>query len=489
MSDHSERIYEFGDFRLDVGEAELRRDGTPVALSNKAVEMLNLLIERRSHTVTKDELMSTLWQDTFVDENNLAVTVSNLRKALGVPANDKQFIETVQRRGYRWTADVKETSGNGDTLIVERHSQTRITIQETAEKQSQAVGELERKVGRRSKQFLAITVFVIGLTGALAYAFWNNRNRAGENPGTQNQVSSANAPHSIAVLPFKNVTAENADDPLSIGLTDALISRLGNVKNLAVRPTSAVLQFVGASAMPQTVGEKLNVENVLSGTIQRDGEKIRVSIQLMNTTDGTILWAKKFDESFADVFKIQDLMSGEIADALRLEMPDTERTRLTERPTTDAEAFKLYIRGRYAWNKRTPESLTESIRQFNAAIDRDPTFALAYAALADSYALLSEYNAAPPVETFPKAKAAANRALEIDPNSAEAHTTLAYALASYDWNFNAAEREYKRALELKPNYATAHQWFGEMLFGLQRFEEADIELARAAVLDPNYHRS
>ena len=171
MSDHSERIYEFGDFRLDVSEAELRRDGTPVALSNKAVEMLNLLIERRGHTVTKDELMSTLWQDTFVDENNLAVTVSNLRKALGVPANDKQFIETVQRRGYRWTADVKETSANDDTLIVERHSQTRITIQETAEKQSQAVGELKRKVGRQSKQFFGDHGFCDRFNGGVDVRF------------------------------------------------------------------------------------------------------------------------------------------------------------------------------------------------------------------------------------------------------------------------------------------------------------------------------
>jgi TolB-like protein/Flp pilus assembly protein TadD len=272
-----------------------------------------------------------------------------------------------------------------------------------------------------------------------------------------------------------------ADESLSIGLTDALITRLGNIRGLAVRPTSAVLPFAASDETPQAIGGKLNVETILESSMQRTGNRLRVSVQLVKTADGAILWSENFDEADADLFKIQDSISARVADAFRLKNTDEQTA---SRRTDDTEAYKLYLRGRHAWNKRTPEALQQSIQFFQQSIDRDPTFALSFAGLADSYALLGEYNVAPPRDSFPQAKAAAQKALDIDAGLAEAHTTLAYALASYDWNFAEAEREYRRAIELNPNYATAHQWFGEMLFGLKRFDESEREIARAVELDP-----
>lgn len=482
MKAEEKRIYEFGEFRLETGELELYRRNERLALPQKSLEMLAFLIERRGQTVTKNELLDEIWRDTFVDENNLAVNVAALRRAFGVKATDKTFIETVSRRGYRFTADVREISAQSD-LIFEKLTETRITLNETREtlESENKINVLTSSSRRRHRTTLFAAVVVVLLGGFLVYFYRSSFNQISSTA----PIGAANIPRTIAVLPLKNLSAANeTDEALSIGLTDALISRLGNIRGLAVRPTSAVLAFPNENQTPALAGEKLNVEAVLDGRIHRENNRIRVSVQLVKTADGAVLWAENFDERDADLFKIEDSISTRIADALRLKITDAERAQLARRQTEDFEAYKLYLRGRHAWNKRTKEGLQNSIQLFQQAIDRDPAFALAFAGLADSYALLSEYNVAPPMETFPKAKAAANRALEIDLNLAEAHTTLAYVLASYDWNFAEAGREYLRAIELNLNYATAHQWYGELLMGLQRFDEAEREFNRAAELDP-----
>ena len=459
------RIYTFGEFRLDTAEHALRHGAEQIPLTPKAIELLTLLIERRGQTLTKNELMDALWHETYVDENNLAVTVLMLRKAFGESAFDKKFIETVPKRGYRFVADVEETNAD---LLIEKQTLTRITIEE---KETQG---LKSGLRRRSIALAAVALIVGGLGVFLFFRFWNS-------PPDKKTSAQVNAPRTLAVLPLKNLSKENADESLSIGLTDALITKLGNIRGLAVRPTSAVLPFAADQETPKKIGEKLNVETVLDGKIQRGGGRVRVSVQLVKTADGAILWAENFDEADADLFKIQDSISARVADAFRLKNPDEQTA---SRRTEDFEAYKLYLRGRYAWNKRTTEGLRQSVRFFEQAIDRDPTFALAFAGLADAYVLLSEYNTAPPRESFPQAKAAAQKALAIDAGLAEAHTTLAYALANYDWNFAEAEREYLKAIELNPNYATAHQWYAEFLSAMRRFDEAKTEIRRAEELDP-----
>ena len=457
------RIYTFGGFRLDTAEHALRHGDEPIPLTHKAVELLILLVERRGQTVTKNELMDALWRDTYVDENNLAVTVMMLRKAFGESAYDKKFIETVPKRGYRFVAPTEETTAD---LLIEKQTTTRITIEE---KELQG---LKSGLRRRRFVFASVAVALVGLGIFLAVRYVPKDQKT--------SAAKTDAPRTLAVLPLKNLSAET-DEALSIGLTDALITKLGNIRGLAVRPTSAVLPFTASGETAQAIGGKLNVETVLESSIQRVGNRLRVSVQLVKTADGSILWSENFDENEADLFNFQDSISARVADAFRLKTADEQTA---SRRTEDFEAYKFYLRGRHAWNKRTPEDLQQSVRFFEQAIDRDPTFALAFAGLADAYALLGEYNAAPPRESFPQAKAAAEKALEIDSNLAEAHTTLAYALASHDWNFAEAEREYRRAIELNPNYATAHQWIGELLFGLKRFDESEREIARAAELDP-----
>jgi DNA-binding winged helix-turn-helix (wHTH) protein/TolB-like protein/Flp pilus assembly protein TadD len=456
------RIYTFGEFQLDTAEHALRHGGEQIPLTHKAVELLILLVEKRGQTLTKNELLDALWRDTYDDEHNLAVTVMMLRKAFGETAFDKKFIETVPKRGYRFVAETEETTAD---LLIEKQTTTRITIEE-----KDAPG-LKNVWRRPLAQIAVVGVILAGLGIFLAARYFST------NP---KPLPPTNAPRTLAVLPLKNLSAE-ADESLSIGLTDALITRLGNIRGLAVRPTSAVLPFTASGETPQAIGGQLNVETVLESSVQRVGNRLRVSVQLVKTSDGAILWSENFDETEADLFKIQDSISARVADAFRLKNADRQTA---SRRTEDFEAYRLYLRGRHAWNKRTPEGMRESVQFFRQAIDRDPTFALAFAGLADAYALLSEYNTAPPRESFPQAKAAAEKALEIDSDLAEAHTTLAYALANYDWNFAEAEREYRRAIELNPNYATAHQWYAEFLSAMRRFDEARAEIRRAEELDP-----
>lgn len=457
------RFYSFGEFRLDANEQALFHGARRISLTPKAIELLTTLIQRRGETVTKNELMDSLWRDTYVDENNLAVTVMMLRKAFGEAASDKKFIETVPKRGYRFVAPVEVTNAD---LLIEKQTLTRITIDETRPRLW--AGSVTRSVGA-----LAAVLVAAGIVGLIVARSFSTAGRAGTGKAAQ----------SIAVLPMKNL-GEAVDDPLSLGLTDALITKLGGIRDLAVRPTSAVMPFAADPQPPNVIGQALKVENVLESSVRHEGDRLRVSVQLIKTSDGSILWSGNFDETHADLFRFEDSIAARVAQELRVTMTSAERAQIVRRGTEDAEAYKLYLRARHAWNKRTPEGMQQSIQLFQEAIDRDPTYALAFAGLADAYVLLSEYNTAPPRESYPKAEAAAQRALEIDTDLAEAHTTLAYALANYDWNFAEAEREYRLAIGLNPNYATAHQWYAEFLSAMSRFDEAKAEIRRAEDLDP-----
>jgi len=455
------RVYGFGEFRLETEGPELWQDGTPVQLPQKALELLVLLLERRGRIVTKDELLAHVWPDTFVDENNLAVNIAALRRVFGVKATDKRFIETVARRGYRFNAAV-DNLGAVD-VVLEKHTETEIEVDEAVENGVWSV--------LRRYRFALIGISLLLLTTlAVSFVISSSRFSPRANQGP---------PRTIAVLPFKEAQGDGA---LGLGLTDALTTQLARISGLVVRPTSSL---GGVSNLSDgDLVRRLGVDSYVEGTIQRDADKTRVSVRLIRVEDGSILWAQTFDEDQTDLFSIQDAISSRVASELSLSLTDPERKRLGTRPTEDREAYKEYLYGRHQWNKRTPEGLNKSIRHFQQAIDRDPAFALAYAGLADSYALLSEYNVGPPSETFPKARAAAIRAIEIDPELAEARATLAYVLASYDWKFDEAENEYRRSIELSPRYATAHQWYGELLMGLKRFDEAETSYARASEIDP-----
>jgi len=289
---------------------------------------------------------------------------------------------------------------------------------------------------------------------------------------------------SIAVLPFVNATNDANADYLSDGITEGIINKLSQLPKLKVMARSTAFRYKGRDADAQTVGRELRVRAVLSGRLQHVGDRFIVSVELVDSLDGSQLWGETYNSAIADLLKIQDEMSDAIAEALRLRLTGAEKKKLRKRHTENSEAYQLYLKGRYQWNKRTEESLKRGIALFREAIDSDPSFAGAYSGLADSFVTLATNIPLPPHEAMPKAKAAATKAIEIDDSHAEAWASLAAVKMWFDWDWREAERAYKRAVELNPNYATAHDGYAMLLCERGRFDEAIEQVTKAGDLDP-----
>ena len=289
---------------------------------------------------------------------------------------------------------------------------------------------------------------------------------------------------SLAILPFVNATGDREAEYLSDGITETLINTLAQVPGLRVMSRTSVFHYKDKPADPVRVGRELKVSAIVVGRVEAVGDRLMISSELINAADNTVIWGNRYQTARADIFTVQQSIASEIARMLRLQLGGREQQLLAKRHTTDPRAYELYLKGRFQWNKRNAEGLYEAIKLFNKAIEIDPQYALAYAGLADCYNLLDIWAGLPTNETFPRAKAAAERALAIDDQLAEAHTSLAYAIHTYEWNWPEAEKQYRRAIELNPNYATAHQWYAEFLTANGRFAEAEREGQKALQLDP-----
>ena len=289
---------------------------------------------------------------------------------------------------------------------------------------------------------------------------------------------------SIAILPFVNATGDREAEYLSDGITETLINTLAQVPGLRVMSRTSVFHYKDRPANPVSVGKELRVSAVVVGRIESVGDKLVVSAELVDARDNALIWGNRYQTARSDLFSVQDSLASEIAHMLRLQLGGREQQLLTKRHTADPRAYELYLKGRFQWNKRNAEGLYNAIEFFNQAIEIDPQYALAYAGIADCYNLLDIWANLPTSETFPRAKAAAQKALSIDDQLAEAHTSLAYAIHTYEWNWEAAEREYRRAIELNPNYATARQWYAEFLTAVGRFDEAEQQGKKALEIDP-----
>lgn len=449
-------IYEFGDFRLNIVEKQFRRlSGELIALPPKAFELLAFLVENNNRLLTKQELLDNVWADSFVEEGNLKINIHSLRKILG-----DSLIETVPKHGYRFTGEVKKVA--------------------VAEK-SETVADLVKTTppNRQNVWIFGVIILLIGLITLGIYYFWKPAK-----PPITNQANTIFKPNkTMAVLPFRNLTKDKQDEFLSIGLADSLITKLGSVTRISVRPTSAVLPF-SETTSPQTISEKLQVENILEGTIQRNGKRLKISVQFVQMPNNQVLWANSFEEDESDLLKIQDSISAQIVKSLEVNLNQEEQNLFARSATNNEEAYQLYLKGRFFWNKRTKEDLGKSIEFFQSAVKSDEKFALAHAALAEAFQLYGEYGGMKPAEAFEKSRQAAQKALEINPNLAEAHSSLAYTLAFYDWNWAEAEKEFQKAIELNPNYPTARQWYGEYLIVFGRFEESLNQTHQAQQLDP-----
>lgn len=289
---------------------------------------------------------------------------------------------------------------------------------------------------------------------------------------------------SIAVLPFKQIDPQTDEAYWGPGLASSLINRLSRLRLLMVRPTSAVLKYSAAGYSPQLAGQELGVTAVLDGTLQRAGDSIRVNVELIRVRDSASLWVGQFDNSFTDIFSTQDAISEQVARALQVELTGEERNKLTRKETDDSEAYRLYIKGRFFWEQRTRSGLLKGVEYARRALALDPDYTRAYIGLADSYLLLGEYLHLSPADTFPHAKEAARRALELDESSAEAHASMAEVLFFYDWDWARAEAAYQRACLLDPHYATAHHWYAWFLMTQKRFGEALTQINLAQRVDP-----
>jgi DNA-binding winged helix-turn-helix (wHTH) protein/TolB-like protein/Flp pilus assembly protein TadD len=479
-------IYQFGPFLIDTDKRQLLRDGEPVSLSPKAFDTLLVLINHPGEVLEKDRLMELIWPDSQVEEANLALHISALRKALGESPTERRYIMTVPGRGYRFRAEVAEVLEVGNRnddydLLVGKYQRRTFTIEHSdASPQSQApaLPPAVPLIGWRKRGLIGLAglVALVLIAGsAIGLKAWLKKGSAGPLPNAP--------PTSLAVIPLKQL-GPAGDDYLGIGLADSLITRLSNLNEIKVRPTSSVLKYAAAPAPPSQIGRELSVESVLEGTIRRDGENVRVTIQLVRVDDGAPVWAQQFDDKFTGIFKIEDSIADKIADSLALKLTGEERGALTRRYTGNNDAYQLYLKGRYQFNKRTPETINQAIEFFRQATDKDPTYALAFTGLSDAYATLPITSDAAPKEAFSKAKEAAAQALKLDDRLAEAHASAGYIEFYFDWDWPAAEAHLKRAIEINPNYPLAHFYYAVLLSSAGRFGEALAEASRALELDP-----
>jgi DNA-binding winged helix-turn-helix (wHTH) protein/TolB-like protein/Tfp pilus assembly protein PilF len=472
MNQKFSEVYEFGDFRLDPKERLLLRQGSPVPLTPKDFETLLVLVQRSGRLVEKEELMKEVWSDAFVEEANLARHIWALRRVLG-DDHEHRFIETIPKRGYRFVAPVRPTFTE---TVRHQHIVARIVVDEEIEEIDEA-REVHTVVGRQRQplwttwKVLAAVSSLALLTGTYALIrFWR--------PSHQPQTRT------VAVLPLKALDVDENDPALGLKLADALILRLGRLRQIVVRPTRAVQRYEGKTLDPLEAGREQQVDAVLDGTFQRSGERLHLRVQLLRVSDGQQLWAQSFDESGADPFFLQDALAEQAAQALLPQLTGAERKLVARRDTENVEANRLYTEGRYYWNKRNVEGIRKIVELLEQAVALDPRYARAYAALADSYITLSDYELLPASEAFPKAREAAQKALAIDDSQAEAYTALAMIKARYDWDWAGADRAFQQAIEKNPNYATARQWYAEFLTGMGRHHEALEQIHQAQQLDP-----
>jgi TolB-like protein/DNA-binding winged helix-turn-helix (wHTH) protein/Flp pilus assembly protein TadD len=439
----------------------------------KAYEVLVLLVQRHGHLVEKEEMLKQIWAEKFVEESNVAQNIHHLRKALDEGEQGLKFIETVPGRGYRFIASVREVRNEeyADWTTTEPSLIENLEPQQT----NDDAGVAAVRSQLRPRHLVPIAVIV----AAFALLIWIG-------VSSRNASKSQTSFRSFAVLPFKPLGNESSDELLGMGMADALITRLSNNPQFPVLPTSSVFKFTGREQDPLITGRELNVDAVLSGTVQRAGEKVRVTVQLIDVNERRTLWAETFDEQFTSIFKLQDTISNQIVTALALKLTGHAQEQMSKHHTENVEAYQAYLMGLYFWNKRSKENLAKSIDYCREAVARDPKYALAYALMADSYALMAfnGYGPLPRAEAFEKSQQAAQLALELDDTLAEAHLALAFVKSSYHHDAVGAEQSLTRAIALKPNYATAHHRYAWHLARKGQLAEAIEEMKRAQQLDP-----
>lgn len=439
-----------GDFRMGewlVSPAlnQISNNGKSARVEPKAMQVL-VQLARAEGVLNKDRLISAVWPDVFVTDDVLPGCIATLRRAFDDSARNPRVIETIPKSGYRLLLPVEWRNGNG--------AANSATIAPASEKS-------------RHKWLLAAAVLSALLILVLAgwrFAF----------PARYD---------SVAILPFINAADDSEARYLSDGVPESVIDDLSQTRAVRVMAWTTVSHCRSAQPDVRALGRQLGVSAILTGRLIREDDRLIVQTELVDAENGRQLWGKQYDSRINDLVGLQQQLAKEITANLRLRLTGAEEKKIVGHTASPA-AYQLYLKGRLFWNQRNRDALLKAIDYFEQAIAADPNYALAYAGLADSYDLLDDWGKTPPRDSFPQARAAAQKALELDDSLAEAHTSLAQVLESYEWNWNEAEREYKRAIELNPNYPTAHQWYAMFLATRHRFPEAEAQARRASELDP-----
>ncbi len=464
----------FGVFELDLRSGELRKHGLRIRLQEQPFQVLAMLLEHPGEVVTREELQKKLWPaDTFVDfDHGLNKAINKLREALGDSAESPRFVETVARRGYRFLAEAKIAEvvpSRASGLATQSHPAPDAPhLPEIAGNSTVPRHRLPSIAWKSSVLVLLL------LTASLAA--W--------------KVHPWNRPspviHSLAVLPLESLSNDPSQDYFADGMTDELISDLGQISALRVISRTSVMAYKHAHKPLPQIARELNVDAVVEGTVLRSGDQVRITAQLIDASADKHLWSQSYEGELRDTLALQSKVARAIADQIQISLNPREQAALKSAKVVNPQAYVSYLKGRYFWNKRSAESLKVALAYFNQAIDEDPAYAQAYSGLADTYALLGDWQYAvmTPKEALPKAKAAAIKALELDSALGEAHNSLAFCLDGFDWAFDSAGKEFLRAIELNPGYATAHHWYAWHLALLHRYDEALAEMRKAENLDP-----
>ena len=467
--------YEFGQFTLVPTEKRLLCDGKVVPLAPKVFDTLVLLVKNQGRLLEKDALLEALWPHRVVEEVALAHNVSQLRKALGDPAEDPKFIETVPKRGYRFIAAVRQR-GEPRAAPPASGGETPSAVRHTPRSRAAILGA-----------FAAVLVLAAG-TAAYVHLSPTGKRVTGVLP----------AIHSLAVLPFENLSADKEQEYFADGMTDALTTDLAQIGSLRVISRTSAMQFKGSKETLPQVGRDLQVDALVEGTVARGKNRVRVTAQLVEASSDYHLWARTYERDLKDVLALQDEIAQDIAEQIRVKLTPKERSLLIQVHAVDPEALDAYLRGRYwaykdLWRicgtSGSPPCVSQSeawkaLEYYQKAIAKDPSYALGYAGVADGFVVLAVSGGLPYKEASPKINEAALKALALDPSLAEAHSSLAFVKLFNDWDFSGADAELKQAIALNPNFARAHTWYSYYLVVMERLNEAVKESERARNLDP-----
>ncbi|HEX4536788.1 MAG TPA: winged helix-turn-helix domain-containing protein [Candidatus Acidoferrum sp.] len=484
---HASKIVRCGVFEIDLKAFELRKHGLRLKLAEQPFQILAILLEQPGEVITRDELRERLWPgDTFVDfDHGLNNAVMRLREALGDSHDKPRFIETLPRRGYRFIAPVEEIHAGPKSNLSGDPQANSSTALHTSDVPAQLSADHHQLVSRPEANnwltlpriaLMSAAVLVFAVLSGLAVHF------------VRGWESGINPAHnmSLVVLPLENLSGDAEQDYFADGMTDELTANLAKIRSLRVISRSTAMAYKGTHKPLSEIARDLKVDAVVEGTVLKAGNRVRITAELVQVSTDHHLWADTYESQIGDVLALQNRVSSAIVDEIRINLSPEDKQRLAKNPSVSPDAYEDYLKGRYYWNRRSSEGFTKAIGYFEDATRRDPQYALAYAGLADCYGIIGAtiYGSLPAAEAAPKAKAAAIRALEIDPSLAEAETSLATAKFNYDWDWAGAAQGFQRAIQMDPRYATAYQRYSLYSIAMGRFDESLEQIKRARELDP-----